>query len=516
MTVPPGRSWAGGWIVGALLIAAYAVIFARFSAFSLMDYPNHLARAVVMADLIFHGGARFGDLFQYHFIATTYVLDDLVLTGAVNSLGVRGGTALWIALVMLSLPCAMLFFLRDSKLSADRRLLVLILSLYLSTDAFLFAGFLPFRLAVALTLVSFSLVQTLRRRWSWAMFAIYCIVVAFGYLIHLSTIIFLAAAIVVSAALTLWLRSTTVRQEVYLLFPVLAMMAWHFGVSIHAHAPTDRVAYGHEWGTWSRKFWGLQWPFMRYIGTHLDRRVDEILVLACVFCALWPARHQLRRGALMKPAVLEMLLLAGAFFGMYIILPAEYGVGSFLDVRALALIPLFLIIACMYLSDDGSTAYDSGVGIALPLAVLLAVGNLAYLTWHLLKDNVWMSQYRAVVAAIPQRASVLPVFPGNDELLLFQHAASFAVIDRGAVIPYLFSGNGGEPQAYFRYIHFPYAPPPWWSYYTPPSAPEVDWKAISGSYQFLLVMKPFDFNRIRLSTTMVADSETATLLAIAN
>jgi hypothetical protein len=515
MIVPPRRSWAGGWIVGGILIAAYAVIFARFSAFSLMDYPNHLARAVVMADLIFHGGARFGDLFQYHFLPITYVLDDLLLTRAVDLLGMRMGTALWISMVVVSLPCAMLFFLRDSKLGTGKRLLVLFLSLYLSTDAFLFLGFLSFRLAIALTLVSLSLVQTLRRRWSAAMLAIYWIVVVLGYLVHLSAIIFLAVAIAVSAALHLWFRTTNVRKEIYLLLPVLAMMAWHFVVSIHAHAPTDRIAHGYLWGTWFGKVWGLQWPFMRYIATHLDRRVDEVLLLGCVFCALWPARHQLRRGALVKPAVLEMLVLAGAFLAMYIALPFEYGAGSYLDLRPLALIPLFLIIACMYLSDEKSTTYESGAGIAMPLAALLAVGNLAYLTWHLVKDNVWMSEYRAVIAAIPQGASVLPIFPGTDELQPFRHAASFAVIDRGAVIPYLFSGNGGEPQSYFRYIHFPYAPPDWWPYYNPPSAPEVDWQAIGRSYEFLLVMKPFEFDRIRLSTTMVAENETAVLLAIA-
>jgi len=151
----------------------------------------------------------------------------------------------------------------------------------------------------------------------------------------------------------------------------------------------------------------------------------------------------------------------------------------------------------------------------LPLAVLLAVGNLAHLTFHFAKDNVWMSRYRAVIAAVTPGASVLPIFPGTDELRQFRHAASFAVIDRGAVIPYLFSGNAGDPQTYFRYTHFPYAPPADWSYHTLPSAPEVDWRTIACTYEFLLVTKPFEFDRIRLSTTIVAENESAALLTTA-
>jgi hypothetical protein len=513
-TEPPGRTGAIGWTVAAILMVAYAAIFGWYSAFSLQDFPNHLARAVAMADLTFQGGARFGELFQYHFAAVPYVLGDLVLAGAVELFGVRGATALWIAVVILSLPVALLFYLRGSKVTAQEQILILILSLYLSTDGFLFMGFLTFRLAVALTLVCFALVQRLRQRWSTALFAVYGTVVVLGYLTHLATIVFLAAALGVSAALRLWLRSTNFRKEVWLLIPVAAVVAWHIGVAGHYHAATDLPQGAFNWGTWSGKIWRLHWEFMRYYGTTFDRRVDELLVLGCVVCVLWPVRRQLRRAALMKPAVLEMLLLAAAFLSMYIVLPSAYGDASYLDLRPLALVPVFLMLACLYLPDERSPMYQARALGAVAIAVLLAAGNLAYLTVHIVKDNAWVIRYRTVVAAVPRGAHVLPLYPGTDELRPFMHAASFVVIDRGADIPYLFSGNRGNPQTYFRYVHLPYAPPESWYYEPAPPATDVNWGAVACSYDFLLVMKPFELRRIGITTTTVAENESAVLLAV--
>ena len=49
-----------GWIALAVLAACYAGFFMQLTSLPFQDFPNHLARAVVMADLIFHHGAQFG------------------------------------------------------------------------------------------------------------------------------------------------------------------------------------------------------------------------------------------------------------------------------------------------------------------------------------------------------------------------------------------------------------------------------------------------------------------------
>jgi len=497
-----------------MLASVYAAVFASMSAFSLQDYPNHLARAVAMADLMFHGGLRFGALFQYHFAAVPYVLGDLLLTGAVELFGARAATALWIALVMLSLPLALFLYLRGSRISAHGQVLLLLLSLYLSTDGFLFMGFLTFRLAIAFTLVGLALVQRLRREWSPAVFAAYFATVILGYLTHLSTVVFLTAAIGTTAGLGLWWRSSNIRKEAYFLIPIVIVALWQYGVVNHDHSASDVPASAYDWGTWSWKVWRLQWDFLRYYGTRLDGRIDKLLFLAFALCALWPARGRLTRAAFMRPAVLEMLFLASAFFAMYIVLPSSYGDASYLDLRPLALVPIFLIIACLNLTDEKARTFDTGARPVIVLAVLLAVGNLTYLTLHFVKDNAWMARYREVIAAVPAGASVLPLYPGTDNLKPFMHAASFAVIDRGAVIPYLFSGNRGNPQTYFRYNHLPYAPPESWYYASALPATAVNWGAVACSYDFLLVMKPFELRRIPIATTPVIENTSASLLAV--
>jgi hypothetical protein len=505
-----------GWTVAGVIAAAYAVIFGLLSAFSLQDYPNHLARAVAISDLIFDGGARFGALFQFHYAAVSYVLGDLTLAWAVHLFGPELSTILWIALVILSLPLALLFYLRGSTVAPEGRMLVFLLSLYLSTDAFLFMGFLTFRLGVTVTLVSFALVQSLRRSWSTALFAAYCVTLVLGYLTHLSVIVFLVAAIGVSAVLNLWSGRTTKRTEILLSMPLLVVLAWHFAAAIHYRVPTDLPAGGFDWGTWSGKIWRLHWDFMRYYGTRFDRRVDETLALMGALCVLWPLRTQLRIRNFSKPAVLEMLALAATFAGIYILLPSSYGDGSYMDLRPLVFVPLFLMIASAYLPEGDSPPYRSGVTVAVALAALLASANLVYLTWHLVEDNVWIKRYRAVVAAVPRGARVLPLYPGTDEVKPFMHAASFVVIDRGGVIPYLFTGNRGNPQTYFRYIRLPYAPPENWYYEPAPPATDVDWKAVACTYDFLLPMKPFPLTGIPIPSVKVIENGSAALLAIRN
>lgn len=512
--VRPYRAAVLGWSLVVLLAAAYGGIFATQAAFSLQDYPNHLARALAIADLLFHGGERFGAWYQFHFAAVPYVLGDLLLSAAIELIGLRGATVAWIGLVVLSLPVALLIYLRAIKMPQPAQMLILILSLYLSTDAFLFMGFLSFRLAIALTLIALALVHRLRREWSGALFGAYCALVVLGYLMHLATLVFFVMAIGTSAALRLWLRSSSVRREVYFLAPPVFVALWHVALGTRGHAAGDLAQNHFQWGSWYFKARHLQWDFMRFYATRFDGRLEKLLLLGFLISALLPLRRRLSRSAFMEPAVLEMLLLSAAFFLMYVALPSTFGDASYLDLRPLALLPIFFLVTCAYLYENAPNPSARGQ-VAIALAALLASANLAHLSVHLASDNAWIARYRAIVAAIPAGAWVLPMYPGTDALLPFMHAASFAVIDRRAAIPYLFSGNRGNPQTYFRYLYLPYAPPASWYYWGDQSPSRVDWRAVACSYDYLLVMKPFDLQRIGLKTERVIDNSSAALLAVA-
>ncbi len=90
---------------------------------------------------------------------------------------------------------------------------------------------------------------------------------------------------------------------------------------------------------------------------------------------------------------------------------------------------------------------------------------------------------------------------------------AFASIDRDAIVPYLQTGDTGNPQKYLRYRHRPYAPDQLWYGNRPPGS--VEWGRVACEYRFLLVTKPFDPARLSLATAVTAENSSASLLAIA-
>jgi hypothetical protein len=184
----------------------------------------------------------------------------------------------------------------------------------------------------------------------------------------------------------------------------------------------------------------------------------------------------------------------------------------------------------------------------LAVALLLACVNFAYLVLHMNRNDAWLSRYRQVVAAVPSGAKVLPVYtqPSQMDVSPFLHAGSYVTLDRGAIIPYLFSGDRGDLMKYFRYRHRPYMPDEsWYKYleywntakeatyevggrrYTwrfdydrverewkPQELVPVDWNRVACEYDFLLVMVPFQEPFLEVRITPVAYNETAALLAV--
>ena len=501
--IPDGaRTQRLAWAAGLALLAAYCLMFVLLSPLPVQDFPDHLARAVAMNDLLFHDGARFGGIFHFHLEWIPYLLGDLILTGAVALLGPTGGAAFWVVLVFLSLPAATLFYLRVRAIEPRGRTLMLLVSLYLATDWFFLMGFLSFRLAVAMLIVTLGLVELLRRKWSYALFGLYAGMVILDYLMHLSPAIFLVAALGSTGLLRLHWRTTSLRTEVALFVPVLAVLAWHFTVGVAYRDPGDPVAGPYFWGTWHGKFARIGNEFF-----HFAPHTDILLVLMLAGCLL--ARTGVPRVRdLRQPLVLELLALAVLFLAMYFALPLGYADAFYVDTRPLPLASFFFIAACLALPAQRRAA------LPVALATLLALGNFAYLTRHFSAERIWLTQYRAIVASIPEHGRVLPVYThgGEGSVVPFLHVSGFVSMDRAAVEPYVFAGDNGNPMKYFRYNHRPYDPPEVW-YGDIPRDP-VDWRIVARDYDFLMVTKPFDPSVFQLDTRTVAENSTATLLAI--
>jgi hypothetical protein len=535
-----------GWVLVLTLTAAYLVCFVRLTSFPLEDYPNHVARGLVLSDLLFHHGARFGHEFSVAPMLVPYILPDLILATAIGLFGTVGGAGFFMVLVLLSLPCALLFYLYVNRLARQAWPFVVLLGLYLSTDWFFLMGFMAFHLAIAALIVTLALADLLRRRWSVAIFAVYSCVLLFSYLIHLSWLVFFAMVLGISGAARWWFgnpsaRRDILRREIWLYAPMIALLAWHFGVmqAVRPQGAGLPPEFDLEWGSFSLKFYGLLMALRGFGG-----RMPEAMILLLGLCLVWPIRHTLRSGAWKKPVVLEQLVIAGAFLVVYAALPRELKFTGFVDIRALPFIALFVILAVLHLPPEASQGEEFSAPFVLALVTLLAIGNLAYLMLHVAQDNVWIARYRGVVQSVPEGASVLPVYSlPMVTWMPFVHAASFVVLDRGGITPYLFGGDDGDPMLYFRYRSRPYEPKGMWydaqrlrnlaarmraaglplnsqlvrtdgrkPWYEKTAAPE--WQRVACDYDFILVTMPFDRALIGVTTHTTAANESAALLKV--
>ena len=530
-----------GWITAALVGTAYIACLFLLTSFPFQDYPNHLARGTVMADLLFENGARFGHWYSVALSPIPYVLHDLLLAVCIQLFGINAGGSLFAALVFMSLPLALLFYLHVTQLAPRAKLLVLLISMYLSTDSFFLMAFTGFRLALAEIIVSLSLAEMLRRHWSRGLFGVYLLILILGYLTHLAAPVFLAVALGTSALLRLGFRSTTVGRELFLLIPVGALLAWHFGVLQHA----DSVApvYQYNWGTVHEKLQGLLFEFERF-----GNRPALAMMVLLAACLLWPVRNALHLRAFAKLAVLEPLAIAAVFLALYWILPQEYADSSYLDVRALAITALMLLMVSLNLPNATAAGRTFDTLPVLALAALLAIGNLAYLAKHLSRGDAQIARYRDVAASVPRGATVLPIYTQRKEGEIFPllHAGSFLVADRAAVIPYLFSGDRGDAMKYFIFRKRPYMPDELWykdqlqwnkaveqSYevggrtftwrfaysktdkeWEMQDLTYIDWNRVACDYDYLMAMIPVEMSVIGVPTRRVRANETAVLLAV--
>jgi hypothetical protein len=531
-----------GWPAAALCVCGYVALIARTTSFPYLDFPDHLARAQVLADLLFHHGARWGRVFAFHWRFVPYLLHDLLLTSLVATLGTAAGGVVFLELTALSLPCALLYYMHVNRLAPQARPLIVLVSLYLTTDWFFLVGFAAFRLAIALLILCIALADALRERWSARLYGVYLAVVLAGYLTHLTVVAFLAATLTISAAVRLVFGRTSLRHEVSLASPVMALLGLYFGVLTMPHHSASPGVYAFDWGTVARKFELLQGEFYRYGG-----RTAYPMMALLAFCLLWPVRRELISPRLLAPSVLEQIALAVTFLGIYAVLPATYSGAAYVDVRALPMVALFLLFAVLRLAPAGSGTSGFASAPALAGAVMLAGMNLGYIGWHLAKDNAWVQRYRAVVAQVPRGSLVFPIYtwPKTTFLPLF-HADAFVLLDRQGLIPYLFAGNRGDPMSYFSFVRRPYTPVDIWyrlqqlwnrspvftfrvrgqSYrwplrydpnerdWRPAVLAPVNWGEVACQYPYIIVTEPYDPALIRVPTRALKANGSAALLAV--
>jgi UDP-N-acetylmuramyl pentapeptide phosphotransferase/UDP-N-acetylglucosamine-1-phosphate transferase len=493
----PVRSLATTTLAGGALVAAagYVALFWTLEALPFQDLPNHLTRAVIEVDLLVHGGARFGDLFAFEPQFSPYLGGDALLAGLVAAFGHGAAGKLWVIIVAASLPLSLAIYLRVTGYTSSTIFLACSLSLYLATDWFFVMGMHHYRLAVAFVLLALAAWEVWLRDGRAGALLGWTLLVAAGYLIHLSALVFVAVGAGVAALVALGMRQTSWRRSLTGSVPILALMAWQAGSSRGLPDGTQ------VWGG-LKKLTRVVAPFYRY-----DWLVDGALLLGFgLVLALLLVRGRATRGDRRFVTAASLMVV---FLVAYAAIPYSQGGVAAVDARTLPFGAVFALVAALAAAERGG----GRTTLAAALALALALANLAAISAHLVRQNTVLREYRVVAAQVPRGARVLPVSSGarHGHTYPFHHAGAFATLDAGAYTPYLFSA-GVTP--YFRYRAPVNAPVGESWYHEGETLSERQTAAIASDFEYVLLLDPFDLARLAVSAEPVARNDAARLLRI--
>ena len=485
-----------GWLVVAVG-ALYAWALWTFDGLPYQDVPNHLARAVAIADLLFHDGARYGATFAFEWQFVPYVLGDALHAITVELLSADVAGRLWVVSSVLALPAATWLLLREWRASPAACALAAACATFLAADWFLRLGFLNFKYALALTLVAVVAWERVVRRPTIGRSLVYAAVVVAGYLTHLSALVFVIVVVGTLSLVRVLRDRTSILRYAAAGIPLLAFLGWHvlfrgsaeIGESVQPAVATKLLRIG-----------GVLAP--------TREPVDIVIALAFIAAVLGPLAARLHRVQDWPVRARECLVVAIAFGAVYLVLPETKGLVWGVDIRALPMAWLFAscAVACL--------ATERAARVATAAVAVVAVAQLASLAATLAADDVLMRQYRAVAAHVPVGATVLPVVtrPRRGVVSPTAHAASFATIDARAIQPYTFAGDTGAPVPYFTFR--PALPPhPWQWWYLNQDPPRPSARLFTG-FEYLLVQQPVDWRRLPPVYEIVAGNSAVVLARV--
>jgi hypothetical protein len=287
-------------------------------------------------------------------------------------------------------------------------------------------------------------------------------VTTLGYFVHITTVLFICLlCVVIAITYPAPLRRRVLTTSAPFLLAG-ALLVWGL------LDPTAATHGSSDWGGITGKVLRVVSPFVRF-----ELRSEALCALPLALLA-WLAVQRWRR-LRADARTLLCVVMVGAFFAMYCVLPVSQGHGYDVDVRALAPMYTGVVLLILVAVDGASRRVQIAAWAA---AAWLALANLWTLSYELRPLDQIVGAYRTLLQTVPVGSSLLPVSaaPNVGRHQAFLHAGSWATIDRDAITPYLFSGSTGEAMGYFRYLHVPQAPSLFWALragYPPPDCTKL-------------------------------------------
>jgi hypothetical protein len=437
-------------VTGIVILASMLLAPIWLVAFPpLLDYPNHLARAFVLAH-VNDAHFSFRNFYRADWGAYPYLGMDASLAVLGRIFPIETAGRVYLSLCVLALPGAAWFFLRQAQPKSDAAFLWALLIAY---NVFFLEGFLNFDLSIAVGFVALGvwlrwLGGPSRGRWIAAL-------VAFTALYFTHLIGFVIAGLVIAAYLAVWRRSFFY----WLWSGALALpgIAFYLRSSRVGLGVSEVVFHG-----WNEKIGSLEmivhgyWPALDWI---------SFAALVVWFVAAWWRNPEFR-------LEYKWVAVAAFLFALFWVIPWSWGEGSDLDIRVLPF--LFVIILA-----TASVGRRARILAAIPL--LLFFARTVSVTQHFREAQPDLDGLARSFNVVPRDALVLPIVEGDEDPIErpFTHFWAYGVIRRGWFSPYLMDAPGETPM---RIIHDSYTPDGFWdlTYDAPP-----DWQQVQSDYDYV-------------------------------
>lgn len=436
---------AGICILAAMLVAPIWIV-----AFPpLLDYPNHLARAFVLAHL---GDPHFSfrEFYRADWGAYPYLGMDASLAVLGRIFPIETAGRVFLSLCALALPASVWFFLRQVHPESE---FTALWALLISYNVFFLEGFLNFDLSLAVGFLALGLwLRWLARREAGRWIAA---LVAFTALYFTHLLGFGIAGLIVVAYLAVSRRA--LRDWLWSGALALPGVAFYLHSSRVGLATNKIVFHGFD-----DKLDSLgmilhgYWPWLDWI---------SLGALALWFVAAWWRNPEFRWDR-------KWIVIATFLFALFWVIPWMWGEGSDLDIRVLP----FLFVASLAMARVGRRAKWLA---AIPL--LLFAARTVSITRHFVQGQPQLAALARSFDTVPRGALVLPIVEGDEDPVErpFTHFWAYGVIRRGWFSPYLMDAPGQTPM---RVIHESYTPDGFWDlvYDEPP-----DWQQVQSDYEYV-------------------------------
>lgn len=437
-------------VLAALICAALLLPIWMVPYPPLLDYPNHLARSFVLSHLN-DPAFKFRSFYRADWGPYPYLGMDLTLIALQQFCSAAVAGKIFLSLCVIGVPLSVWWLVRQANPGHDG---LALWGLVLAYNIFFLEGFGNFQMGLGFcfaTVGSWLRYLQSPRAGRWLAAAALATATYFVHLVAFALAGFMVLGY--TAAARRRLRDLVLAGALFATGGVLYLLS-----GMGRYKDAELLFRG-----WPEKLFDAVAALRHGYSPGLETVMLWALV-ACVGLA-WVGNPEFR---IQWPWV----AVSGGLLVLYCVLPNEVGESWDIDVRVIpALFATLLLVA-----QVGRRQRIVG---AVALAVFaLRTGDVS---WNFVGQQKSLAAMAAVVRTIPRHARVLPLIdehPGDDPLRrLPNHFWAYAILERGAVAPYLFDLKG---QTALRITEEAYIP-------DRPIKEPLDWKAVQDDYDYVWV-----------------------------